>query len=334
MKRSIDINKFILSEIPKHSKNIVTFTSKSLKISRQTAHYHLCRLIKQGKVIRTGEKKGVAYFLKNAKEFSFSIKIFAKLEEDRVWNKHIEQKISPFNPDLRSILQYGFTEIFNNVIEHSKAKNAKVNLNFANSDIILQIFDNGIGIFRKISKTLRVTDPRDAVLELSKGKFTTDPSKHTGEGIFFVSRIFDKCSIASNNLIYTRHGEDDFFIESSPTSKGTKLTMTIAINTNKKLEDIFKKYSDEDYEFSKTDVAVNLVSKSDSDWISRSQARRILSGLEKFKIVTLDFKGVRRVGQAFLDEIFRVFKNRYPKIQINYKNANDDIEFMIKRSIP
>jgi STAS-like domain of unknown function (DUF4325) len=67
--------------------------------------------------------------------------------------------------------------------------------------------------------------------------------------------------------------------------------------------------------------------------ISRSQAKRILTGLEKFKYVTLDFKGVRLVGQGFADEVFRVFKNRYPDIQIDYINANDDVKFMIERSI-
>jgi len=56
--------------------------------------------------------------------------------------------------------------------------------------------------------------------------------------------------------------------------------------------------------------------------ISRSQAKRLLMGLEKFKQVVLDFKGVSSVGQAFVDEVFRVFQNEHPDIAIQYFNAN------------
>ena len=38
------------------------------------------------------------------------------------------------------------------------------------------------------------------------------------------------------------------------------------------------------------------------------------------------------IGQAFADEIFRVYKNKNPDIQIIPINANADVEFMIKRS--
>ena len=52
-------------------------------------------------------------------------------------------------------------------------------------------------------------DKRQALFELSKGKFTTDPSRHSGEGVFFTSRMFDDFEIdgkialviASNILI-------------------------------------------------------------------------------------------------------------------------------------
>ena len=56
-------------------------------------------------------------------------------------------------------------------------------------------------------------------------------------------------------------------------------------------------------------------------------------GLEKFKIVVLDFKGIEAVGQAFVDEIFRIFKNENPKIEIKYVNTNEDVSSMIKRGL-
>ena len=53
---------------------------------------------------------------------------------------------------------------------------------------------------------------------------------------------------------------------------------------------------------------------------------------EKFRIIFLDFTEVNTVGQAFADEIFRVYKNKKPDIQIIPININAEIDFMIKRS--
>ena len=70
-----------------------------------------------------------------------------------------------------------------------------------------------------------------------------------------------------------------------------------------------------------------------TEYISRSQARRILGGLDKFRTVILDFKNVKTVGQGFADEVFRVWKRHYPNIDIVTKNANENITFMIKRAL-
>jgi len=67
--------------------------------------------------------------------------------------------------------------------------------------------------------------------------------------------------------------------------------------------------------------------------VSRSQARRILSGLELLKEVTLDFKNIEYIGQAFADEIFRVFKNRNPEILLKTVNLNGEVQNMINRAI-
>jgi len=66
-------------------------------------------------------------------------------------------------------------------------------------------------------------------------------------------------------------------------------------------------------------------------YISRSQARRILVGLEKFKKIILDFDRVPNAGQAFADEIFRVFQSRHPNISIEPINMSETVGFMVKR---
>jgi len=69
-----------------------------------------------------------------------------------------------------------------------------------------------------------------------------------------------------------------------------------------------------------------------SAYISRSQAKRLLHALDRFKKIVLDFKGVSTVGQAFADEVFRVFAKAHPGIDIEPINATENVDFMIRRA--
>jgi len=69
-----------------------------------------------------------------------------------------------------------------------------------------------------------------------------------------------------------------------------------------------------------------------TEYISRSQARRILTDLEKFKVIYFDFYRVDLIGQAFADEIFRVFHNRFPEIRLEPENMNEVVKFMVERA--
>jgi hypothetical protein len=45
----------------------------------------------------------------------------------------------------------------------------------------------------------------------------------------------------------------------------------------------------------------------------------------------LDFKGVPTIGQAFADEIFRVFANEHPNVALRTANANSEVKRLIDR---
>lgn len=108
--------------------------------------------------------------------------------------------------------------------------------------------------------------------------------------------------------------------------------MEIDVNSSRSLNDIFNQYTDlEDFSFSKTDLLVDLSVLEGEMLISRSQAKRLLANLHSFQSLTLDFSKVKAVGQGFVDELFRVYTLKNPKVKIVYINANNDIEFMIKR---
>ena len=105
------------------------------------------------------------------------------------------------------------------------------------------------------------------------------------------------------------------------------------MKSKKTLPDLFNQYTDESFQFSKTGVKVKLYHQ-DVDYVSRSQARRILTGLEKFKTIELDFKDVKTIGQAFADEVFRIWQAQHKDVKFVIKDANENIMIMIKRAQP
>ncbi len=110
--------------------------------------------------------------------------------------------------------------------------------------------------------------------------------------------------------------------------KGTTVWMKLSNKSTRQPKDVYDKFTG-DFAFNKTTVPVKLAQVG-SSLVSRSQAKRILARFEQFRTVQLDFSGVEWVGQAFADEIFRVYKNAHPDVQIEVVNANEDIGKMIQ----
>ncbi len=100
------------------------------------------------------------------------------------------------------------------------------------------------------------------------------------------------------------------------------------------LQEVFARFSSgpDDHRFAKTHVPLRLAMFGDESLVSRSSAKRVVSRVEKFDEVLLDFVGVRSVGQAFADEIFRVFANQHPAVAIVAMNANEQVTGMIRRA--
>ena len=178
-----------------------------------------------------------------------------------------------------------------------------------------------------------MTDENSAIGELIKGKTTTMSEKHTGEGVFFSSKSGDKVIFRSHqiNLIFDNINHD-IFVEKKRFIQGTEVTFEIGRASKRELDKIFRNYApaDFDYKFKKTLVYVKLFQK---EYISRSEARRLLTGLDKFKEIILDFKGVASLGQGFADEVFRVFKNQHPEIIIKSENINPILNSIIKHVV-
>lgn len=329
------IKEFIYDKLPDHPNDIVALVVKNFDISRQGAHQYIVQEIKSGKIVKVGQTNATRYFLISGEKIEFSCKIKSGLEEDKIWSKYIKPMVLEFSDNIQRIIAYGFTEMYNNAIDHSGGSVIFTKFQKIGDNIEITIMDNGVGIFRKIQEALSLDSIRESILHLSKGKFTTDPTKHTGEGIFFTSRVFDRFSILSSDMYYSFENEDWFLSSEKNESfgQGTLIKLVVSIHSKKTPKEVMDKYTDQDIGFGKTIVAVALSADPNDPHVSRSQAKRLMMGLDKFKTVILDFKNVTSVGQAFVDEIFRVFKNEHPDINIQYFNTNDEVEDMIKRGV-
>ena len=328
-----EIDSFIINNLEKHSKNIAIITAEKFDISVQAVNKHLKKLIKDNIIEAEGETRGRTYSLvKQFKMFSYDMN--ENLSESEVWSKDIKPYI-PTKPNVHNIWAYGFMEMFNNAIEHSCGTWIKV---FISKDILntrMMIMDNGIGIFKNIKEKFNLADEHEAILELSKGKLTTDKQRHSGEGVFFTSRAFDKFIIESHNIMFTHNkNKQDVLFDDIEKSSGcaTVVFMEIANNSNRILKDIFDEFSGEDYGFDKTIIPIELAKYGDENLMSRSQARRVLNRITLFKNVVFDFNNVPHIGQAFADEIFRVFADMNPNVKLDYMNANEEIRAMINRA--
>lgn len=331
----MDIPAFILKEVEWHPHDLVSFVAKTFSISRQRAYEHVVKQVKQGVIVKTGRTNSTRYFLSHSDYISGVFQITPELKEDEVWTQIFRQKMSTYPKNVYKICNYGFTEILNNAIDHSLGKSVYCSIKVDQGVIKMSIHDDGIGIFYKIQKALGLPSLREAILHLSKGKFTTDPSRHSGQGIFFTSRVMDSFCILSDGMYYSFR-EGDWLLskeKNQEAQKGTYVSMEISIASARTAIEVMNEYSDVETGFHKTIVGVELSEDPGDPHVSRSQAKRLLMGLEKFKHIVLDFQNVEGVGQAFVDELFRVFQSEHPEIKITYVNANTEVEFMIKSGL-
>ena len=309
-------------------------------ISRQYASSVLRDLVKQEKLIREGGGRFTTYVL--PKYSKFLSNVYKKrvknieLKEHEVFDEI--QKITPLldglKENVQSIFNYAFLEMLNNAIEHSNTTFIDIEIFKDKGELCFKVRDHGIGVFRNIMKQRNLNNELEAIQDLLKGKVTTQPRAHSGEGIFFTSRSSDIFILESyGTRLRIDNKIKDVFVEKLDTqTKGTLVEFRISNKSKRHLNDVFKKYQidAENYAFDKTEILIKLYSMG-GIYISRSQARRLLTGLEKFKLVVMDFDKVPTIGQAFADEVFRVFLQKHPQIDIEPINMNETVKFMVNR---
>ena len=332
------IRRQIVRDVRHHPTDISKHIGKIFSITPQAVNNHIKKLESDEWLKSSGIGKGKRYFLGDLREHKSLFPLSEEFTEDGVWRNQYSFVFDGLPENIVDICHYGFTEMVNNVIDHSGGKHIYIYVLRDKEKIMILVIDDGEGIFKKIKRLCDLHDERQALFELSKGKLTTDPDNHTGEGIFFTSRVFDEFEIDSKGMRFS-HDEQfefDYILESefSKNEAGTAVYMLIKRDSDRDIQTVFDDFAGPDeFQFNKTIIPVRLAQYGNEKLVSRSQAKRLLSRVERFQNVIFDFDKVSTIGQAFADEIFRVYAQSHPKITLLPVKMEENVEKMVSRAI-
>lgn len=304
-----------------------------LGISRQAAHARLRALVQAGRILREGTARATRYRLATAPRWQRRLPLEG-LAEDEVFRQMAAEveAVGRLNGPVAELVAYVVTELVNNAIDHASGRELRICVEAQGSRLAIEIEDDGVGAFAHVQARLGLPSPLAAIQELSKGKTTTAPERHSGEGLFFVSKAVDIFCLESGALAWivdNRRG-DVAIREVEPPRRGTLAWVEIDLARPRSLPALFRTYT-EDYAFAKTRIAVRLF-EIGVRFVSRSEAKRLLHGLERFREVVLDFRGVEGIGQGFADEVFRVWARAHPETALLPVNTNEAVAFMVERA--
>ncbi len=326
------IRHYLLEKIDAGDSDFISKAAEAFRASDKTIYRYLQEMVSQGIL----EKSGKKYQLHSLSyEFRYEHAALKSADEDRIYRNDIRPVLQDLPKNVLDIWYYSFTEMMNNAIDHSEAAAIRVTVQKTNLHTTILIYDDGIGIFKKIKDHFGYSSLDDAVEDLFKGKFTTDPEHHTGEGIFFTSHMLDMFVVISNGKLFSRDKFDELIsdlkapLSSSSTDAlpGTFVFMRLSNSSNKTESAIFDLYADIDDGFTRTQIPLKSYFET---WpVSRSQAKRLCRGFDRFLEVLLDFTDVPKIGQGFAHELFIVWPKNHPGTRLVPVGANEAVQKMI-----
>ncbi len=242
------------------------------------------------------------------------------LQEDKAWRQDFAHCFA-LPPAVQAMAQHAFTELLNNAIDHSGGSQVTVSMRQTPLQLQLLVSDDGVGLFHRVAEHFDLDEPAVAMLELAKGKLTSDPARHCGHGLYFTAQLADVFDLHANTAAFQRRGWDGgrWHAQRPATQAGTSIYLAIALDTPRNLEQVLKAHSasGEAYGFERTQVPLALLASAGSRQLaSRAEARRVAARLDRFESADLDFSGIEQLGHGFADELFRVQPRLHPQLRL------------------
>src|SRR5271154_4971310 len=120
--RGEDIRKYILEHLEGHPNDLTKVVADHFGITRQAVNKHLQRLKSEKAIIESGQTRNRTRKLAALSEWTKTYSLASNLAEDLVWRNDVSDVIGDMPDNVLRIWHYGFTEMFNNAIDHSAGK--------------------------------------------------------------------------------------------------------------------------------------------------------------------------------------------------------------------
>lgn len=329
--RKQTILQYILEKIAQKTPSLSKTVADTFGVNASTIHAYINEML--DKKIIEKKKRGEYELIDQEYHYQLSRKNGDLDDDIYAYNACLCKHIETFSDNVKDIWSYTFSEMINNVMDHSCAENVHIVIKQNYLITTAAVLDDGVGIFKKIKEHFGFSSIDDAICELFKGKLTTDTMNHSGEGIFFSSRLMDEFLIVSDGRVFTINKYDDSKVMDLPIENqhGTCVIMGLSNFSQKKAKEIFDAFSDEDGGFTKTKISLKNIFGTSP--VSRSQAKRVSNRLDSFEEVIVDFTDVAWMGQGFAHQLFVVFAKNHPDISIIPVNMNEDVTKMYNHVI-
>jgi len=330
---SIDhLTLWITAAAGEHSLDLASHIEERTGASRRSALSALRRLVDGQWLTRSGNDRRPVYSPGALRQVARSYTLYG-LQEDLPWQRDFAPHFA-LPAHVSRMIRHGFTELVNNAADHSGGSSVTVSLRQTPSHVQLLVSDDGCGVFDKICRAFDIEDAQHAMLELSKGRLTSQPQAHTGRGLFFSSQLADVFDIHANGTAFQRRAwESAGWRPGRPMPRqGSSIYMAIALDTQRTLDQVMGAWSldGSGVEFDQTEISLQLLAGPGQPLDSRAQARRVAARLATFRCAEINFSGVEDVGHGFIDELFRVFARANPGVELRPTHTSPRIAALIK----
>ncbi len=324
------VTPWITAAALQHPQALPALLMDRLGIGRRSAGSLLRKLVDGHWLQREGSRRRPTYRPGTLRQVVQRYDI-AGLQEDTPWRRDFAPCFE-LSPNLRRMAAHAFTELLNNAIDHSGGQRVTVSLRQTALHLQMLVSDDGCGLFQRVAQAFDIHDPQQAMFELSKGKLTSQPERHSGHGLFFTSRLADIFDIhtAPAAFQYRPWGSRQWQSARPAATGGTTVYLAIALDTARTLDAVLHAHSasGQGLGFERTRVPLQLLADHGA-LASRAEARRVAQRLGAFQQADIDFSGLDDVGHGFADELFRVFGRAHPGLALRPLGMNPRVQAMV-----
>jgi len=332
MKSTRNIKEFILHNLSQHKKDIILAAITHFGISRQAVLKHMHALIKDNIVVAEGKTRDRTYHLRPQVNFNSTLQLNSEFLPYEIVNEKFLVHLKSLPKNIYGICEYSLEALLNNIVDHAEASNMYFKLFLTLDDLHIIIRDNGNGLFEKIKSKLNLRNIQSAVLEIGKGKVTTDPESHSGYELYTVIHLFDKVKIDANGISLTYEKENNLWgIEISEQKKGTRIHLQINPESKRTCEQTFLRIFNNN---NRVSIPINLLKRPGNNSVnSRLQANCIFNNIDNINEIEFDFNNINLIGPAFADELVRKTKLKNKTASIKWINCNETIDLLMKHAL-